>query len=58
MSYKKHTRVINVRVPTYLIEILDSLVREGYFTNKSEAVRFFIRKYLNEVSQKGGENIE
>ncbi|MCD6590130.1 ribbon-helix-helix protein, CopG family [Candidatus Woesearchaeota archaeon] len=46
MSYKSNTRIINVRLPETLLRLLEDLVNSGYFSSKSEAVRFFIRQYL------------
>ena len=46
MSYNSNTKTVNVRLPENIVRILDELVDKGYFSSKSEAIRFFIRKYL------------
>ncbi len=48
MSYKNHTKTLNVRLPETLFKLIEDLVKKGYFSTKSEAVRFFIREYLEE----------
>ncbi|MEX2703494.1 MAG: ribbon-helix-helix domain-containing protein [Candidatus Baldrarchaeota archaeon] len=38
---------ISVRLPASYIETLERLVREGYFNNKSDAVRKAIERLIN-----------
>jgi Arc/MetJ-type ribon-helix-helix transcriptional regulator len=41
--------VLNVRLPNDVIKWLDSMVDEGVFNSRSEAVRTFIRDGLKEA---------
>ena len=43
---KQRVAVINVRLPTELIEWLDSLVKRDIFNSRSEAVREYSRQYI------------
>ncbi len=42
--------IINIRLPDKIISMLDSLVDEGLFNSRSEAVREFSRQYIEEES--------
>jgi len=42
------TSIINVRLPDEVIRITDSLVEKELFSNRSEAIREFLREYLEE----------
>ncbi|MBN1377353.1 ribbon-helix-helix protein, CopG family [Candidatus Woesearchaeota archaeon] len=42
--------IINIRLPDKIISMLDSLVDEGLFNSRSEAVREFSREYIEEES--------
>jgi Arc/MetJ-type ribon-helix-helix transcriptional regulator len=42
-------RVVTFRVPEEELKKLDRLVRKGLFRSRSEAIRFAIRKLLEEV---------
>ncbi|HIH38736.1 ribbon-helix-helix protein, CopG family [Candidatus Woesearchaeota archaeon] len=39
-------KVVNVRLPDQIISWLDSLVKEGVFDSRSEAIRNFVREYV------------
>jgi len=41
-------QTLNVRLPKEIVEWLDSLVQAGIYKNRSEAVRDFSRRYLQE----------
>jgi len=45
-DYTAVTRVISVKLPVGLIEVLDELIEKGYFQNRSDAIREAIRKLL------------
>ena len=45
-DYTAVTRVISVKLPVGLIEVLDELIERGYFQNRSDAIREAIRKLL------------
>jgi Arc/MetJ-type ribon-helix-helix transcriptional regulator len=40
------TETLTVRLPEELVRILDSLVERGLFSNRSEAIREFLRDYV------------
>jgi len=42
------TETLTVRLPDELVRILDSLVEKGLFSNRSEAIREFLREYVEE----------
>jgi metal-responsive CopG/Arc/MetJ family transcriptional regulator len=47
---------LNVRLPDELLAVLDGLVDKGLFSNRSEAIREFLREYVLEhkhVSEPG-----
>lgn len=44
----KESEVINVRLPDELILELDKLVEKKFFKSRSEAIRDFARKYVQE----------
>lgn len=41
-------KVLNVRLPDELLDLLDALVLRGAFTSRSEAIRAFTREYVLE----------
>ena len=48
--------VLNVRLPSEIVKWLDSLVRNGMYNSRSEAVREFCRIYVQESKpEKTGE---
>jgi Arc/MetJ-type ribon-helix-helix transcriptional regulator len=49
MAQKIH--VLNVRLPKDVIKWLDSLVEQGIYNSRSEAIRNFMRDALKEVEQ-------
>ena len=38
--------VLNVRVPNEISKWLDSVIKDGMYSNKSEAIRSFVRDYI------------
>jgi Arc/MetJ-type ribon-helix-helix transcriptional regulator len=40
------TETLTVRLPDELVRILDSLIDKGLFSNRSEAIREFLREYV------------
>jgi hypothetical protein len=44
----EQTEILNVRLPAKIISVLDVLVEKGLYTNRSEAVREFLRQYVLE----------
>ncbi len=51
------TEVINVRVPKELLKRLEPLLEEKTFSSRSEAIREFLREYVQEqkLKRRGGE---
>jgi Arc/MetJ-type ribon-helix-helix transcriptional regulator len=47
-------KVIPVRLPDKIIEIIDKLVQEGFYANRSAAIRVIVTHHVLE----GTENIE
>ncbi|MFC1741738.1 ribbon-helix-helix domain-containing protein [Nanoarchaeota archaeon] len=43
--------VLNVRLPNDVIKWLDSLVEQGVYNSRSEAIRNFMRDTVKEVEQ-------
>lgn len=43
---KNEIKTLNVRLPKEIINWLDSLVKANIYSNRSEAVREFIREYV------------
>lgn len=51
--------VLNVRMPSEIVEWLDYLVEKGIYKSRSEAIREFCREFLAEAkSESKGESIE
>ncbi len=44
--------VVNVRIPDYIVEWIDSLVKSGLYSSRSEAVRDFSRDFA--IRNRGG----
>jgi len=44
----KSIEVINVRFPSGIVSIIDSLVEKGFYKSRSEAIREILRKDLLE----------
>ena len=40
--------VMNIRLPEEVIRILDQLIEKELFSNRSEAIREFLREHLEE----------
>jgi len=47
------TEIINVRLSKELLKKLDPLLQEKSFSSRSEAVRQFLREYVQEQKQRG-----
>jgi Arc/MetJ-type ribon-helix-helix transcriptional regulator len=47
-------KVIPVRLPDKIIEGLDRLVREGFYANRSAAIRVIVTRYILEETEKIG----
>jgi len=43
---EKKTEILNVRLPEEIIKWIDSLVDNGIYNSRSEALRAFLREYL------------
>lgn len=42
---------VNVRVPKFLLEKIDKIVKKGYYSNVSEFIRDAIREKLKEFEE-------
>jgi len=40
--------ILNVRIPSEIVEWLDSLVERGIYNSRAEAIRDFCRDYIKE----------
>jgi len=47
-SYISKTKVVSVKLPVALITALDELINNGYFQNRSDAIREAIRRLLTQ----------
>jgi len=45
-------KVIPVRLPDKVIEIIDRLVEEGFYANRSAAIRVIVTHYVLEETKK------
>ena len=45
-------KVIPVRLPDKIIEIIDRLVQEGFYANRSAAIRVIITNYALEETER------
>jgi len=45
-------KVIPVRLPDKIIEIIDKLVKEGFYANRSAAIRVIITHHILEETKK------
>jgi Arc/MetJ-type ribon-helix-helix transcriptional regulator len=45
-------KVIPVRLPEKVIEIIDRLVQEGFYANRSAAIRVIITHYVLEEAER------
>ena len=52
-DYTAVTKVISVKLPVRLIEVIDELIREGYFQNRSDAVREAVRRLIVAYEREG-----
>jgi len=44
---RKELRLISVKVPSFLLEQLDSLVEKGFFASRSEAIRLALSRLIS-----------
>ena len=44
-------KIVPVRLPDKIIEVLDRLVQEGYYANRSAAIRMIVTRYILEEAQ-------
>jgi Arc/MetJ-type ribon-helix-helix transcriptional regulator len=49
---KKRMRHCSVYLPPEIVELLDLLVKEGHFVDRSEAMRYFITRGAIEYASK------
>lgn len=47
-------KVIPVRLPDKIIETIDTLVEEGFYANRSAAIRVIVTRYVLEEAEKVG----
>jgi len=45
-------KVIPVRLPEKIIETIDTLVQEGFYANRSAAIRIIVTRYVLEEAEK------
>jgi len=45
-------KVIPVRLPDKIIEVIDSLVQQGFYANRSAAIRIIVTQYVLEEIEK------
>jgi len=50
-------KVIPVRLPDGIIEIVDALVREGLYANRSAAIRIIVTQYALQEAEKIGKEL-
>jgi Arc/MetJ-type ribon-helix-helix transcriptional regulator len=41
-------KMVTLKMPEAYIEAIDQLVKKGIFSNRSEAIRFAVRKFLDQ----------
>jgi metal-responsive CopG/Arc/MetJ family transcriptional regulator len=46
------TEIVNVRLPKELLKKLDLVLKEKSYSSRSEAVRQFLREYVQEQKEK------
>ena len=49
---KEEVEIINVRLPRKAISWIDSLIKKGIYSSRSEAIREFVREYLLEAENR------
>ena len=47
-------QTVNVRIPKELVEWLDSLISKGLYKSRSEIIRDYIRKFIQERGNRNG----
>jgi metal-responsive CopG/Arc/MetJ family transcriptional regulator len=47
------TEIVNVRLSKELLKKLDPMLQEKSFSSRSEAVRHFLREYVQEQKRRG-----
>jgi len=48
---RESTKIISFHIPPHLLKMIDELVEQGVFTNRSAAIRYFLAKGLAEWQQ-------
>lgn len=48
----KDVEIVNIRLPTELILFLDQLIEKGFYKTRSEAIREFVREYIQKKEHK------
>jgi len=51
-------KVIPVRLPDRIIDIIDRLVREGFYANRSAAIRIIVTQYALQETEKIEKELE
>jgi Arc/MetJ-type ribon-helix-helix transcriptional regulator len=51
-------KVIPVRLPDRIIDILDRLVQEGFYSNRSAAIRIIVTHYTLQETEKIEKELE
>lgn len=49
MNNNRTTEILNVRLPSEVLTMLDTLVEKKLFSSRSEAIREFCREYVKEA---------
>ncbi len=52
----KDVEIVNIRLPHELITFLDNLIEQGFYKNRSEAIREFAREYVQKRELRGDAN--
>jgi hypothetical protein len=57
LPYTEHTggiemNVVPVRLPDKIIEEIDKMVQEGFYSNRSGAIRIIVTRYVLEETEK------
>jgi len=55
---RKKMKVIPVRLPDRIIDIIDRLVREGFYANRSAAIRIIVTQYALQETEKIEKELE
>ena len=50
---EEQTELVNVRLPSQIVEWLDGLVKKGVYKSRSETIREFLRNYVIKERESG-----